>query len=64
LAGLRTRLAEHRSIHPLFDTARFVRNLKAAYRQMHQHWRRGLPPEAFAVVKAGAGHPQAIVSTQ
>jgi protein O-GlcNAc transferase len=39
LAGLKTRLAENRKTHPLFDTARFTRHLEAAYLQM---WERHL----------------------
>jgi predicted O-linked N-acetylglucosamine transferase (SPINDLY family) len=49
LARLRTRLLENRRTHPLFDTARFTRNLEAAYVQMWETWRAGRPPIAFAV---------------
>jgi len=49
LAQLRTRLERNRQTHPLFDTARFTRDLEAAYRQMWETWKAGLPPVAFAV---------------
>jgi predicted O-linked N-acetylglucosamine transferase (SPINDLY family) len=34
LASLKSRLAANRNTHPAFDTARFTRNLEAAYLQM------------------------------
>jgi protein O-GlcNAc transferase len=49
LTGLRQRLIWDRSAVPLFDIARFTRNLEAAYRQMWESWKTGRPPEAFAV---------------
>ena len=49
LAALRQRLAQNRSTMPLFDTARFARNLEAAYRQMWEIWRAGRSPAAFSV---------------
>ena len=49
LAQLRARLAQNRQTHPLFDTARFTRDLEAAYRQMWETWKRGWPPAAFTV---------------
>jgi len=52
LAPLRQRLACNRSIMPLFDIARFTRDLEAAYRQMHETWQAGRPPSAFAVSPA------------
>ena len=54
LAGLRARLANNRLTCPLFDTARFTRNLEEAYCQMHQRWVEGLAPAAFAVVETTA----------
>ena len=35
--------------HPLFDTKRFARNIEAAYRTMWERYRRGEPPQSFAV---------------
>jgi protein O-GlcNAc transferase len=49
LARLRRRLAQNRRTYPLFDTARFTRNLEAAYRQMWETWMAGRPPAAFSV---------------
>jgi protein O-GlcNAc transferase len=34
MAALKTKLAANRLTHPLFDTARFVRNLEAAYEEL------------------------------
>jgi len=49
LAALRARLAQNRESCALFDTARFTRNLEAAYRTMMARARGGLKPEGFAV---------------
>ena len=49
LAGIKARLGRNRDTYPLFDTARFTRDLEAAYRVMRQRQRSGLPPETFAV---------------
>ena len=49
LSALKTRLGQNRSTHPLFDTARFTRNLEAAYATMWQRHTQGLPPAGFAV---------------
>jgi predicted O-linked N-acetylglucosamine transferase (SPINDLY family) len=54
LARLRQKLARNRSTMPLFDTARFARNLEAAYRQMWEIWRAGRPPAPISVPSAGA----------
>lgn len=44
LAQLRQRLAEARSRTPLFDMARYTRDLEAAYRTMFERWQEGQPP--------------------
>jgi protein O-GlcNAc transferase len=49
LQRLRTRLEQNRRTRPLFDTARFTRNIESAYQQMAETWRAGRPPVAFAV---------------
>ncbi len=49
LAALKAKLAANRTTHPLFDTARFTRNIEAAYLTMWQRHRAGEPPAAFAV---------------
>jgi predicted O-linked N-acetylglucosamine transferase (SPINDLY family) len=52
LASLRQKLARHRDVYPLFDTARFTRHLEAAYTTMWERTRRGEPPRSFAVPSA------------
>ncbi len=47
LKGLRDRLAQNRLASPLFDTARFTRNLEAAYTRMWDINRRGEAPYSF-----------------
>jgi predicted O-linked N-acetylglucosamine transferase (SPINDLY family) len=54
LKGLRDKLARNRLTQPLFDTARFTRNLESAYITMLERHRRGEPPESFAVVEPAA----------
>jgi predicted O-linked N-acetylglucosamine transferase (SPINDLY family) len=54
LAELRARLIQNRQTHPLFDTARFTRNIEAAYQQMWEIWRAGRPPTAFSVPPSAA----------
>jgi predicted O-linked N-acetylglucosamine transferase (SPINDLY family) len=49
LAALRQRLAANRLTSPLFDIARFSRNLEAAYTQMYERRLAGEAPAAFAV---------------
>jgi predicted O-linked N-acetylglucosamine transferase (SPINDLY family) len=49
LGALRAKLAQNRESCALFDTARFTRNLEAAYRAMMVRQRAGLAPQAFAV---------------
>ena len=52
LAALKAKLAANRRTAPLFDTARFTRNLEAAYRRMWVRAQGGLSPEGFAVSAA------------
>ena len=47
--ALKSRLARNRSSSALFDTARFVGNIEAAYTTMRQQQRRGEKPASFAV---------------
>jgi protein O-GlcNAc transferase len=49
LAGYRKRLEDGRATCALFDTARFTRDLEAAYRQMWATYEAGQPPAPFAV---------------
>jgi protein O-GlcNAc transferase len=49
LAAVKAKLARNRDTYPLFDTARFTRNIEAAYTTMWQRHRQGEPPASFAV---------------
>ena len=54
-ARLKDQLARNRPTHPLFDTARFTRNIEAAYATMWQGYQAGRPPKHFAVPGDDAG---------
>ena len=47
LADIKTRLQANRTTQPLFDTARFTRNLERAYVAMHARQQRSEPPAGF-----------------
>ena len=49
LASVKSKLAPNRGTCPLFDTARFTRNLESAFIVMMQRHRSGLAPHSFAV---------------
>lgn len=49
LAALRAKLARRRAESALFDTARYVRSLERAYREMHRRRLAGEPPASFEV---------------
>jgi predicted O-linked N-acetylglucosamine transferase (SPINDLY family) len=49
LAALRQKLAKNRETAPLFETARFTRDLERIYTTMWQRQQAGLPPEGFSV---------------
>jgi protein O-GlcNAc transferase len=49
LNRLRARLANNRRTYPLFDTARYTRNLEAAYWRMCELSKAGQPATAFSV---------------
>lgn len=49
LAVVKTKLADNRARFPLFDTARFTRNLEAAFTTMARRSRDDEPPQSFAV---------------
>jgi predicted O-linked N-acetylglucosamine transferase (SPINDLY family) len=57
LAGIRAKLAQHRTTHPLFDTPRFTRHLESAYTTMWERQQRGEPPAGFAVEAIGERMP-------
>ncbi|HMI95545.1 MAG TPA: tetratricopeptide repeat protein, partial [Micropepsaceae bacterium] len=49
LDALKAKLARNRATHPLFDTARFTRNLEAAYAIMWERYQRGEAPRSFSL---------------
>jgi predicted O-linked N-acetylglucosamine transferase (SPINDLY family) len=49
LVSLKSKLARHRSTHPLFDNRRFTRHIESAYSTMLQAHRRGESGKSFAV---------------
>ncbi|HMI96307.1 MAG TPA: hypothetical protein VK479_07330, partial [Micropepsaceae bacterium] len=49
LGDLKRKLARQREIAPLFDTARFTRNLESAFATMRNGTARGEAPRSFAV---------------
>jgi predicted O-linked N-acetylglucosamine transferase (SPINDLY family) len=49
LSQLKARLAANRRTHPLFDTARFTRDLERAYGVMWERHRQGQAPQGFAL---------------
>ena len=52
LRGLRARLAAARDSGPVFDMRRYARHLEAAYREMVDRAKLGLPPQAIEVPPA------------
>jgi predicted O-linked N-acetylglucosamine transferase (SPINDLY family) len=52
LTAIREKVARHRDTHALFDTARFTRNLEAAYQTMWERHQRGERPQTFSVASA------------
>jgi protein O-GlcNAc transferase len=49
LAALKATLARNRTTCPLFDIARFTRNLESAYATMWERQQRSLPPAGFTL---------------
>jgi predicted O-linked N-acetylglucosamine transferase (SPINDLY family) len=49
LRDIRQKLCRNRATAPLFDIARFTRNIEAAYRKMWEIWRAGEAPRPFGV---------------
>jgi len=49
LAQIKEKIRRNRLTHALFDTARYTRNLEAAYSAMWRHHQNGEPPASFAV---------------
>jgi predicted O-linked N-acetylglucosamine transferase (SPINDLY family) len=59
LAAIKAKLAQNRENCPLFDTARFTRNLESAYLSMWQLWQQGEPAKSFSVDGDAAPAPAA-----
>lgn len=53
LKRIRAKLARNRQTYPLFDTARFTRNLESAYLKMWEVYRSGSRPKAIEVGDLG-----------
>lgn len=53
LRSIKSRLAENRVKCPLFDTARYARDIEAAYTQMWERSQKGKPPQGFEVASSG-----------
>lgn len=51
LQEIKRKLARNRLATPLFDTRTFTRHLEAAYVQVHERRRAGLPPKTFVVTR-------------
>jgi predicted O-linked N-acetylglucosamine transferase (SPINDLY family) len=49
LAAIKEKLLRNRDTAPLFDTARFTRDLEFAYTVMWERTQRGQPPEGFSI---------------
>jgi predicted O-linked N-acetylglucosamine transferase (SPINDLY family) len=49
LQHVKAKLMQNREGFPLFNTARFTRNLEQAYREMLALHDQGMPPRSFAV---------------
>jgi len=54
LQKFKDRIADNRAKAPLFDSAQFASDLERAYLYMHERWRQGLQPQAFAVDQLNA----------
>lgn len=53
LAAIKAKLVRNRAAEPLFDTARYTRDLETAYRVMAERSRRGERPASFCVATGG-----------
>jgi predicted O-linked N-acetylglucosamine transferase (SPINDLY family) len=53
LRSIKQRLEQNRLTAPLFDTARYTRNIEAAYEEMRQRYTTGEPPRDLAVADRG-----------
>jgi len=51
LAAIKTKLAQHRSTQPLFDTKSYTRHIESAYAMMVERQQNGLPPDHIHVLQ-------------
>jgi protein O-GlcNAc transferase len=58
LAAIREKLAANRTTQPLFDTARFTRDIETAYMKMHERHLAGLPPDHIVVAEGNRWTPE------
>lgn len=58
LAAIREKLSRNRGSEPLFDTARYTRDLEAAYATMCERLQNGMPPASFSVHDCAHRAPQ------
>jgi len=49
LSAIKAKLKPNLATVPLFDIARYTRDIEAAYGSMHERRQRGLPPASFAI---------------
>ena len=49
LGAMKSKLAKNRDTYPLFDTARYTRNIEAAYTRMWELSQKGKSPQSFTV---------------
>jgi tetratricopeptide (TPR) repeat protein len=61
-AALRAKLAANRRTLPLFDTARFARNLEAGYREIWRRYVRRARPASIRVVERSGAGPAAVAA--
>ena len=51
VTAIKAKLSRNRTLMPLFDTARYTRNLETAYAMMWERQQKNLPPESFDVAE-------------
>jgi protein O-GlcNAc transferase len=56
LVAIRQRLKQNRLSRPLFDTARFAKNMEQAYKQMWRLFLENRPPEQIEVLDRAGEH--------
>lgn len=64
LRALRDRISHNKLTSPLFDIARYTRNLESAYQIMFDGWRMGRSPDTISVQEEAPAHAQALPFAQ